>query len=81
MVEFTINSSVSESTGYAPFKLSGGYMPSMIKEFRNARGVKSFATTELQNLADVRCARCNNRGQPPGASRSIRPTSADERNH
>jgi hypothetical protein len=32
MVEFAINSSISESTGYAPFELSGGYMPSMIKE-------------------------------------------------
>ena len=31
MVEFAINSSVSESTGYAPFELSGGYMPSMIR--------------------------------------------------
>ena len=57
MVEFAINSSISESTGYAPFELSGGYMPSMIKEFRGnevlARGVKSFATTALQNLADA----------------------------
>jgi hypothetical protein len=32
IVEFAINSSISESTGYAPFELSGGYMPSMIKE-------------------------------------------------
>jgi hypothetical protein len=32
MVEFAINSSISKSTGYAPFKLSEGYMPSMIKE-------------------------------------------------
>ena len=57
MVEFAINSSVSELTGYAPFELNGGYMPSMIKEFRNnevlARGVKSFATTALHNLADT----------------------------
>jgi len=57
MVEFAINSSISESTGYAPFKLSGGYMPSMIKEIREdenfVTGVKSFAVTALQNLADV----------------------------
>jgi hypothetical protein len=57
MVEFAINSSVSESTGYAPFELGGGYMPSMIKEIRGdevfAKGVKSFAATALQNLADA----------------------------
>ena len=27
MVEFTINSSVSGSTGFAPFKLTYGYVP------------------------------------------------------
>ena len=32
MVEFAINSSVSGTTGYAPFELNYGYMPSMIKE-------------------------------------------------
>jgi hypothetical protein len=57
MVEFAINSSISESTGFAPFELSGGYMPSMIKEFQKdeafARGIKSFATTALQNLAEA----------------------------
>lgn len=57
MVEFAINSSVSASTGYAPFELSGGYMPSMIKEIRSdenfAVGVKTFAATALQNLADA----------------------------
>ena len=57
MVEFAINSSISESTGYAPFELSGGYMPSMMKEIRSdehfATGVKSFAATALQNLADA----------------------------
>jgi hypothetical protein len=57
MVEFAINSSISESTGYAPFKLSRGYMPSMIKEIRTnesfASGVRSFAATALENLADT----------------------------
>jgi len=57
MVEFAINSSISESTGYAPFELSGGYMPSMIKEIRSgetfATGVKAFTATALQNLADA----------------------------
>ena len=57
MVEFAINSSVSETTGYAPFELARGYMPSMIKEIRNdenfVQEVKSFAITALQNLADA----------------------------
>jgi hypothetical protein len=57
MVEFAINSSISESTGFAPLELSGGYMPSMMKEFQKdeafARGIKSFATTALQNLAEA----------------------------
>jgi len=35
MVEFTINLSISGTTGYAPFELNGGYMPLMIKEIRN----------------------------------------------
>jgi len=57
MVEFAINSSVSDTTGYAPFELNGGYMPSMIKEIRNdetfAQGVKAFALTALHNIADA----------------------------
>jgi hypothetical protein len=57
MVEFAINSSISETTGYAPFELGGGYMPSMIKEIRNdenfATGVKAFAAKALGNIADA----------------------------
>ena len=57
LVEFAINSSISGTTGYAPFELAGGYMPSMIKEIRNdqsfAQGVKSFANTALMSLADA----------------------------
>lgn len=57
LVEFAINSSISETTGYAPFELAGGYMPSMIKEIRKdqnfAQGVKTFANTALQNIADA----------------------------
>ena len=32
MTEFAINTSISTTTGYAPFDLNGGHMPSMIKE-------------------------------------------------
>ena len=57
MVEFAINSSVSETTGYAPFDLNGGYMPSMIKEIRSnenvAPGIKAFALSALEKLADA----------------------------
>ena len=57
VVEFAINSSVSESTGYAPFELNGGYMPSMMKEIRTdetfTADVKAFAMSALQNLADM----------------------------
>jgi hypothetical protein len=57
MTEFAINASISESTGYAPFELNYGYMPSMIKEIRSnetfAQGVKSFAANALRNLADA----------------------------
>jgi hypothetical protein len=55
MVEFAINSSVSASTGYAPFELNHGYVPQIMKEFRNvettSKGIKEFATRALQNIA------------------------------
>ena len=57
LTEFAINASVSATTGYAPFELNSGYMPSMIKELRRddivAKGITDFATTALQSLADA----------------------------
>jgi hypothetical protein len=57
MTKFAINANVSETTRYAPFELNGGYMPSMIWEFCSdeaiPKGIKSFATQALQNLADM----------------------------
>ena len=57
MVEFAINSSVSETTGYSPFELNYGYMPSMIKEIHNdeivSQGIKAFAASALQNLTEA----------------------------
>jgi hypothetical protein len=57
MTEFAINASVSETTRYVPFELNGGYMPSMIREFRLdeaiPKGIKSFAIQALQNLANA----------------------------
>ena len=57
MLKFAINSSISESTGFAPFKLDGGYMPSMIREYKSDSqtppGVRKFADKALQNLVDA----------------------------
>jgi len=57
MTEFAINASITETTKFAPFKLTGGYMPSMLKEIcsNNAIPVGIWAFTEaaLQNLADA----------------------------
>ena len=57
LTEFAINASVSGTTGYAPFDLNGGHMPSMIKEIRSGeaipKGIKDFANQALQNLADA----------------------------
>ncbi|KAL1684629.1 hypothetical protein GGG16DRAFT_31781, partial [Schizophyllum commune] len=49
--------SVSSATGFAPFELNYGYMPSMIAEMRSQdappKGLRDFALTALQNLADA----------------------------
>jgi len=55
MMEFAINASISESTGFAPFKLDGAYMPRMIHQLPESNttppGVRTFAQQALQNLA------------------------------
>ena len=57
LTEFTINTSIVETTRFAPFELNGGYMPSMMKKIwsdgRILKGIKSFAETVLQNLANT----------------------------
>ena len=55
MMEFVLNSSISSSTGFAPFKLNHGYMPIItqrIKEGKSstAPGVKLFVQQAIQNL-------------------------------
>ena len=55
MTEFMLNSSISSSTGFAPFKLNHRYMPiitQQIKEgtFLTAPGVKFFVQQAIQNL-------------------------------
>ena len=55
MVEFALNSSISATTGFAPFELNHGYMPEIIRELpddgRIPPGVRSFAITALRNMA------------------------------
>src|SRR5215471_4990207 len=57
MLEFAINSSINETTGYAPFELNGGYMPQMITELPRendvAPGVREFTEKAIQNLLDA----------------------------
>ena len=56
MVEFTINSSINATTGYAPFELNYGYMPQPgqhILTNTTFKGVKQFAQQALQNLIDA----------------------------
>jgi len=45
MVEFAINSSINESTGFAPFELTYGAMPRIFHkiDITPYQGVKSFA--------------------------------------
>jgi len=56
MVEFTIHSSMSGSTGFAPFKLTYGYMPRMAQlehgsAPKTAPGVQGFVRQARDNLA------------------------------
>jgi len=57
MMEFAINSSISESTGFTPFELDGVYMPRMICQLPESNtappGIRTFAQQVLQNLAAV----------------------------
>ena len=56
MVEFTINSSVNATTGYAPFELDYGYMPRSgqhILTDTTFKGVKQFTQQAVLNLLDV----------------------------
>jgi hypothetical protein len=56
MTEFAINSAVSSSTGFAPFELNYGYMPSMITSVpeelvKAPKGVREFVETAMANVA------------------------------
>lgn len=54
MVEFAINSSISSSTGFAPFELTYGILPRMVTGLETgtvAPGVEKFAKLALENLS------------------------------
>ena len=56
MAEFTLNSSINATTGYAPFELNYGYMPQLgqhISMNTTFKGVKQFAQQALWNLIDA----------------------------
>ena len=56
MAEFTINSSVNTTTGYAPFDLNYGYMPRSgqhISTNTTFKGVKQIAQQVLWNLINM----------------------------
>ena len=56
MVEFTINSSINTTTGYAPFELNYGYILRLgqhISTNTSFGGVKQFAQQALWNLMDA----------------------------
>lgn len=67
MVEFTLNSAISSSSRFAPFKLTYGYCPSMnlgiMPELSSTLGVKHFVMWALQNLADAHDAIIKSRVQ------------------
>ena len=56
MVEYALNSSISSSTGFAPFELNYGHMPEMMSHVDTGRtllppGVETFVRQVLENLA------------------------------
>lgn len=54
MVEFAINSSISSTTGFAPFELNYGFMPRLVTlpvELTPFEGVREFVELARQNLA------------------------------
>ena len=66
MGEFALNSSVSTTTGFAPFKLNQGYMPQIgipTSFDTTFKGVKQFALQEKGNLMAAHDAIITNRIQ------------------
>lgn len=54
LVEFALNASANSSTGYAPFELTGGYMPRMFASISSSElpGVRNFAQRARDTLLE-----------------------------
>ena len=66
MMEFALNSSLSSTSGFAPFELNGGFMPCMVTELpqldsRVPVGVRDFVEDAVRNLAAAHDAIIENR--------------------
>ena len=57
LTEFAINSNISSSTGFAPFELNYGYIPSLINGIKPQEsahpGVRQFAERAINNMQIV----------------------------
>jgi hypothetical protein len=58
LVEFACNSSTNESSGFAPFELTYGFIPRMIQTVEAAKypGVQAFAQNAVNNFTQARDA-------------------------
>lgn len=65
MVEFALNSSISSTTGFAPFELTGGFLPRMTQALPSTDlpGVRQFAEAAMDNLRIARDAIIDSRVQ------------------
>src|SRR5260221_6333545 len=63
MTEFTINSSVNKTTGFAPFELIYGHLPQMVTSIPSSEfiGVQDFTQKDLDNLQSAHDAILMNR--------------------
>ncbi|KAJ3711800.1 hypothetical protein C8R42DRAFT_550961, partial [Lentinula raphanica] len=52
-----LNSSINESTGFAPFELTYGYIPSMLLHIQKSDeappGIRAFGVQAMQSLFDA----------------------------
>ena len=66
LTEFAINSAVSSSTGFAPFELNYGYLPSVntqvqLESSSAPRGIKAFVDNAVNSLSQAHDAIITNR--------------------
>lgn len=84
MVEFAINSSISRSSGFAPFELNSGHLPRMVKALPTGDGealpgVQQFAQYALDNLIKAHDAIIDSRVQQTYHANKKRRSEDDKR--